>query len=406
MRINIESNSGPRKDEESGLKRNEELVSSSIFKNQTAPKKLALIILSFKKIPKTILGEFFSNDSDFSSQVFFELTLFLQLQNNLIHIAFRKLLKHITMPHVSEKVDKIIQLFAQSYHKQNKDTFSETCAYGLTYLMVMLQSEIYNPLITEKMSQNTFIKLGMGIADYEKYLNPNILTEVYSSIAQKPLDWNDKSKQEKKEHKNRNNNSNSIFSFFKPILISTEPLLKKLVHSSKRVFLHFGSPTKLNCHHEEFLVLSRFFKDSFCSVMVVNLLMAFSDPEEKDFSVFENLIINLTCSMLYLGENDLLLQLFLGFIKFSEICSTQARYLLSDNNIFSVRILFQICLTHFENIICFFESRLSSFLRSFERFTAEQFENDPFLNKNAEELKKKNVIEFFWQLKKKLNNFQ
>lgn len=37
-----------------------------------------------------------------------------------------------------QKIDRMIQKFAKKYYKDNKEKISEECAYGLSYLLIML----------------------------------------------------------------------------------------------------------------------------------------------------------------------------------------------------------------------------------------------------------------------------
>lgn len=83
-----------------------------------------------------------------------------------------------------QKIDRMIHQFALKYHRDNPENISEQCAYGLSYLMIMLQSELHNPMVPQKMSLSQFEKLGKDIPDFNKFIKAKDLRRIYQSISQ------------------------------------------------------------------------------------------------------------------------------------------------------------------------------------------------------------------------------
>ena len=103
--------------------------------------------------------------------------------------GLRKLLKEFTLPGEGQKIDRIVQIFASKYFKDNTKSFnSANAAYTLSYLLIMLQTDAHNPHIKEKdrMKLPSFIKLAKGINDGED-LPEEELIGFYNRILETPL---------------------------------------------------------------------------------------------------------------------------------------------------------------------------------------------------------------------------
>lgn len=366
------------------------------------PKKLALLIYHHRKISKTAAGEFFGRDDPLSRDTFFELICLMNIGRERIDIVFRNLLKYITMPYFSEKINRILLLFGEAYNKNSSNIVSKDCAYGLVYLMIMLQSELHNPLVQEKMTLKQFLSLASKIPDFAQFYNESIAKEIFNSVSEKPLDWSDKPRHEKRMIRTQSRNSRSWFNgFFREPEVAVENPLKKMLAVDKRQIFGDAKVKKFKCHHEQYIILRRFFKSDNSSVLTVNLLMTFSNQDEQQFATFAKLVDRLGKMLVNLEEEDSLLQLLLGLVKNSEISSANARHVFTANNIFAVLALFKICISHYDYISPMFGPRLYSFMKSFERFTVDEWHDDPYLSQNAHELRKAHAVDLYWKLKAK-----
>lgn len=103
--------------------------------------------------------------------------------------GLRIFLDYFILPGESQKVDRIIQVFAQKYFNQNVEITplkSTTSAYTFSYLLIMLQTDLHNPQVKEKMKISEFCKLAKGINDGEDLSN-EYLTSIYQKVLKKPL---------------------------------------------------------------------------------------------------------------------------------------------------------------------------------------------------------------------------
>ena len=112
--------------------------------------------------------------------------------------ALRYYLDHFTLPGESQQVDRIMQKFSEKYFKDTAGgTFrSSDSIYTFSYLLIMLQTDLHNPRVEEKMKPQEFFKLARGINDGED-LPPDYLNSIYLNIQKTPLATHEKERAQK-----------------------------------------------------------------------------------------------------------------------------------------------------------------------------------------------------------------
>lgn len=126
-----------------------------------------------------------------------------------------------------------MQIFAQTYHNSNKTILkSPTAAYTLSFLLIMLQTDLHNPQVKEKMKLTEFLKIAKGINDGEDL--PSVyLTELFNRIQKEPLGLHEVVKAKKAKMEAMNNNLNQKKQLFNK---ETEKMLEKgkaMIHQQK-----------------------------------------------------------------------------------------------------------------------------------------------------------------------------
>ena len=135
-----------------------------------------------------------------------EFTQICLLEGLEIDQALRVYLDLFTMPGESQQIDRIIQAFAGKYHQDNPSLFnSAEAAYTLSYLLMMLQTDLHNPQVKEKMKLQEYIKIARGINDGQD-LPTEYLTNLYNSVLRSPLGIHQADRM-KKEQQDQMNNS-------------------------------------------------------------------------------------------------------------------------------------------------------------------------------------------------------
>lgn len=85
----------------------------------------------------------------------------LDLRKLSIDEGLRKYLTYFTLPGEGQKVDRMMQKFADKYTKDNPDIISADACYTLCYLLMMLQTSLHNPQVQpeDRMTFKSFMKL-------------------------------------------------------------------------------------------------------------------------------------------------------------------------------------------------------------------------------------------------------
>ena len=82
--------------------------------------------------------------------------------------SLREYLASFNLAGESQQIDRIVEIFANKYIVDNNKSFkSADAAYTFTYLLIMFQTDRYNPSVVDKMSLKDFSKLAKGVNDGE-----------------------------------------------------------------------------------------------------------------------------------------------------------------------------------------------------------------------------------------------
>lgn len=70
------------------------------------------------------------------------------------------------LPGEAQKIDRLMEKFAERYLKCNPGSFkSADVAYVLSYSMILLNTDLHNPQVKQKMTKDAFLKNNRGIND-------------------------------------------------------------------------------------------------------------------------------------------------------------------------------------------------------------------------------------------------
>uniref|UniRef100_A0A671RBD4 Cytohesin-2 n=1 Tax=Sinocyclocheilus anshuiensis TaxID=1608454 RepID=A0A671RBD4_9TELE len=153
----------------------------------------------FNMDPKKLGGRGFSNqlpplcpfsiirEDDFNIKVlqaFVDLHEFTDL--NLVQ-ALRQFLWSFRLPGEAQKIDRMMEAFAQRYCHCNPGVFqsTDTC-YVLSFSIIMLNTSLHNPNVRDKPTVERFISMNRGINDGGD-LPEELLRNLYDSIKNEPF---------------------------------------------------------------------------------------------------------------------------------------------------------------------------------------------------------------------------
>ena len=165
------------------------------------PESVAAFLHQYKdRLDKTVMGDFLGREREymdgFCLQVLHEYVEALDFTDMPFDLAIRHFLSGFRLPGEAQKIDRIMEKFAERYYLQNRDTFaSADMAFILAFSTIMLQTNLHNPAIKEdkRMTKEQFIKQNKGIsADGE--LSDELLCEIYDRISAEPISINHEDK--------------------------------------------------------------------------------------------------------------------------------------------------------------------------------------------------------------------
>ncbi|CRK90340.1 CLUMA_CG004014, isoform A [Clunio marinus] len=136
---------------------------------------------------KTAIGDFLGEKNSFNEQV---LKAFVELHDftNLILVqALRQFLWSFRLPGEAQKIDRMMECFAQRYCQLNPDIFTNTdTCYVLSFAIIMLNTSLHNPSVKDKPTVEQFISMNRGINNGGD-LSRELLESLYESIRTEPF---------------------------------------------------------------------------------------------------------------------------------------------------------------------------------------------------------------------------
>lgn len=160
------------------------------------------------KLDKTAIGDYLGREVEyengFCAHVLHEYVNLLDFTNLHFDDAIRLYLSGFRLPGEAQKIDRIMEKFAEKYYLQNRDIFaSADMAFILAFSTIMLQTNLHNPAIRDdqRMTKEQFIRQNTGISS-DGELPETILMDIYDRIQANPivLDQDLRLKKPKSEH--------------------------------------------------------------------------------------------------------------------------------------------------------------------------------------------------------------
>jgi brefeldin A-inhibited guanine nucleotide-exchange protein len=78
--------------------------------------------------------------------------------------ALREFLSRFRLPGEAQKIDRIMECFAERFHATSPGIFPDAdTAYLLAFSLIMLNTDLHNPAIKHKISKRAFVANNTGI---------------------------------------------------------------------------------------------------------------------------------------------------------------------------------------------------------------------------------------------------
>eukprot|EP00397_Hematodinium_sp_SG-2012_P001747 GEMP01001752.1.p1 GENE.GEMP01001752.1~~GEMP01001752.1.p1 ORF type:complete len:1700 (+),score=348.55 GEMP01001752.1:43-5142(+) len=164
-----------------------EFFYSHNFIERDNPEAVAKFFLEVDGLSKTEIGDYLGENITFNKEVLHRLADSMVFADLDLDEGLRKFLSTFRLPGEAQKIDRMMEKFAEKFHTDNPGKFTNAdTAFVLSYSLIMLQTDLHSDQIKNKMTKEEFIKTNRGIDDSHD-LPREFLEQLYENIKAKPI---------------------------------------------------------------------------------------------------------------------------------------------------------------------------------------------------------------------------
>ncbi|KAF5466947.1 hypothetical protein F2P56_016825 [Juglans regia] len=161
------------------------LINASKVAN--SPEGIASFLRNASGLNKTLIGDYLGEREELPLKVMHSYVDSFEFQGMEFDEAIRAFLQGFRLPGEAQKIDRIMEKFAERYCKCNPKAFtSADTAYVLAYSVIMLNTDAHNAMVKNKMSADDFIRNNRGIDD-GKDLPDEYLRSLFERISRNEI---------------------------------------------------------------------------------------------------------------------------------------------------------------------------------------------------------------------------
>ncbi|OQS01259.1 brefeldin A-inhibited guanine nucleotide-exchange protein [Achlya hypogyna] len=161
---------------------------------ENTPKDVAKFIHEHNaRLDKTMVGDYLGKEvqyqNGFCLKVLHEFVDVMDFKGMEIDVAIRHFLAGFRLPGESQKIDRMMEKFAERFCYHNPGVFtSADTAFILSFSIIMLQTDLHNPSVVEekKMKKHQFLANNRGINNGDD-LPADFLGGIYDRIKETPI---------------------------------------------------------------------------------------------------------------------------------------------------------------------------------------------------------------------------
>ncbi|XP_059461146.1 brefeldin A-inhibited guanine nucleotide-exchange protein 5 [Corylus avellana] len=169
----------------------EYLISNKLVEN--TPASVAQFLRNAHSLDKAMIGDYLGQHEEFPLAVMHAYVDSMKFSGMKFDNAIREFLKGFRLPGEAQKIDRIMEKFAERYCADNPSLFTNAdTAYVLAYAVIMLNTDAHNPMVWPKMSKSDFIRMN-AMNDAEECAPSELLEEIYDSIIKQEIKMKDDS---------------------------------------------------------------------------------------------------------------------------------------------------------------------------------------------------------------------
>ena len=119
-----------------------------------SPEDIATFLKDASGLDKALIGDYLGEREELSLKVMHAYVDSFNFQEMEFDEAIRVFLQGFRLPGEAQKIDRIMEKFAERYWKCNPKAFSSAdTAYVLAYSVIMLNTDAHNPMVKNKVVQ-------------------------------------------------------------------------------------------------------------------------------------------------------------------------------------------------------------------------------------------------------------
>jgi brefeldin A-inhibited guanine nucleotide-exchange protein len=121
-----------------------------------SPEDIATFLKDASGLDKTLIGDYLGEREELPLKVMHAYVDSFNFQGMEFDEAVRVFLQGFRLPGEAQKIDRIMEKFAERYWKCNPKAFSSAdTAYVLAYSVIMLNTDAHNPMVKDKVTQTS-----------------------------------------------------------------------------------------------------------------------------------------------------------------------------------------------------------------------------------------------------------
>lgn len=155
-----------------------------------SPEEVAIFLKNATVLNPAMIGDYLGERDDFPLKVMHAYVDSFEFEKMDFGEALRFFLRGFRLPGEAQKIDRIMEKFAERYCKCNPGSFARAdTAYVLAYSVIMLNTDAHNSMVKDKMTKADFIRNNRGIDD-GKDLPEEYLGALYDQIVKNEIKMN------------------------------------------------------------------------------------------------------------------------------------------------------------------------------------------------------------------------
>ncbi|KAH7856207.1 hypothetical protein Vadar_033926 [Vaccinium darrowii] len=167
----------------------EQMLSNRLVEN--TPASVAQFLRNTPNLDKAMIGDYLGQHEEFPLAVMHAYVDSMKFSGMKFDCAIREFLRGFRLPGEAQKIDRIMEKFAERYCADNPGLFKNAdTAYVLAYAVIMLNTDAHNPMVWPKMSKADFIRMN-ATNDAEECAPKELLEHIYDSIVKEEIKMKD-----------------------------------------------------------------------------------------------------------------------------------------------------------------------------------------------------------------------